>query len=702
MKATRKQYGMDSGSITEIAASDGAAWLCRLHGLACGRNGTDPGPSRGLGLFLVETQAGLLTPSAFALSAADLGEAEARLTFAHASSGLEYSSAWRLCAKTGVWRRRDALANRGRAATVIRRARARFVLSMGRYEVFSQESRWCGENQGSWRPLDHGRLEVSCEGARTCQGSSPVLGVRSVAAGAGLLFHPLPRGAWRLAAEAVLGGPLEDPYLIVECGPDESDFSVTLDPGAVWALPEILVQELPDGDERDAAPGLHRFAVDTLLPAPRKAPPLIYNTWFDAFDRLDPARLERQLDAAASLGCETFVVDAGWFGGTDQSWAELVGDWREKTNAAFRGKMRDFARTVRSRGLGFGLWAEPERMRPLSPVFREHPEWFIPASAPGVPVTDYYPDLSNPGAYGHVLGELVRLVETYELAWMKIDYNHSPARDPARRAFHGFYERWYAILDELRRRFPALTVEGCASGGLRADLEALAHVDCHFLTDTVDPVDQLRIGEGALIRMPPGRMSRWLVLRSVGRSIIRYGSTLEESPESVVAPGGAVWEPAATRSIRFLWAVTAASVMGLSGDVAGLEKTSRDELARLLAAYKGIRETVFRGHARLLTPVRPRSDLTGWSALEIAAPATPTSPEERLLFAYRLDDGTPTRRFTLAGLAPESRFEVAEVAGGPARTIVTGKELARYGIEVAIERRFDARVFSVKPAPASR
>ena len=127
--------------------------------------------------------------------------------------------------------------------------------------------------------------------------------------------------------------------------------------------------------------------------------------------------LRQQLAAAKEIGCDIFVIDAGWFGPQGPGWWNQAGDWREKTDAAFYGAMHGFAEEVRAAGLGFGLWMEPERFAAGVPVRQAHPEWFLPAQGDLARI-----DLENPEAYRYLRSEIGRLVETYRLAWMKIDF----------------------------------------------------------------------------------------------------------------------------------------------------------------------------------------------------------------------------------------------------------------------------------------
>ena len=165
-----------------------------------------------------------------------------------------------------------------------------------------------------------------------------------------------------------------------------------------------------------------------------------------------------------------------------KSSALIVVAWREKQKSAFKGRMADFTDEVRAAGLGFGLWMEPERNSRLVPLAKEHPDWLLPG-ANGY----YYPDLSQMKVYNHILSEISRLVETYELAWIKIDFNFELSIDPYRMEFANYYTKWYKLLDELRSKFPQVFFEGCASGGMRLDINTLSHFDGHFLSDNVNP-----------------------------------------------------------------------------------------------------------------------------------------------------------------------------------------------------------------------
>jgi alpha-galactosidase len=312
--------------------------------------------------------------------------------------------------------------------------------------------------------------------------------------------------------------------------------------------------------------------------------------------------------------------------------------------------MRAFADEVRAARLGFGLWMEPERFGPGVPIRKQHPEWFFPREATFARI-----DLTRSDARAYLKGEICRLVETYELAWMKVDFNFELGRDQSGAELSGYYAAWYRLLDEIRASHPGTIFEGCASGGMRFDLSTLAHFDAHFLTDTVHPIHVLRIWQGALLRLPPGGIIKWAVLRSVGRTMPTYTKSLADSPVTVAAPGGALWEPAETVDLDFAAAVALPAMLGLSGDLASLPDEAVERLAGHVAFFKQWRTMIRMSAAHLLTPPGAKQDRRGWAAVQLEHRET----DRHLVFTYRLDDGSSTKALRPDGCTGLARLRTA-------------------------------------------
>ena len=667
-----------------------AVWLTDVFGLSGSPAGQEVGPDRVRGLAVIETAAGRY--EADRLPLADLVAAGTTFHFRWhtAAEDVDLISTWTAEPASGVWRRSDILHNAGESTVRLRRCQARFVFAPGRYEVYSQRSGWCDENQGVWQPLHHGAIDLGCEGGRTCQGGTPYAVLRDAASQAAVAFHILPVGNWRIRIVAAATEPGADslPFAVVELGLSAEGLDLALEPGEAISLPDVLFQAVPEGAPHAAAPALHRHLLATLYKNAKPVAPVVYNTWFDVFEHIELPRLRDQLAAAKEVGCEVFVVDAGWYGAQAGDWGLQTGDWREKLDGAFHGRMREFADEVRAAGLGFGLWMEPERIGPMAPIRSQHPDWFVPV-AHGFS----RPRIEDEQVYAYLRGEISRLIETYDLAWLKVDFNHELGNDPSHTALHDYYTNWYRMLGELRAQFPNVFLEGCASGGMRSDALTLSRFDNHFLSDTVEPVDVLRIYQGALLRLPPGRIGKWAVVRSVGQTIPVYGVPLAQTPASIVVPGGAIWTPSITCDLDFVTRVAMCGMLGLSGDLAGLPAQAQQRMRHHVAFYKQWREFIAGSVAHLLTPPAGRKDRAGWAAIQLQHPAH----ESALVFVYRLDDVSAVRSIHLRDLNPERAYTVIDDEGEPVAGRRLGADLMDAGLPVTLPAKNSAAVLVIQP-----
>ncbi|MCX6992441.1 MAG: alpha-galactosidase [Kiritimatiellaeota bacterium] len=674
------------GAAVTFRAEKKSIRLDRLFGMPCEDNAT---PVRARGPALIATSLGRHEAGGLKLLEHRIAQDNARLIWQTDQGALRLESNWQFSAATGVLSRKDRLTNTGKLPVTIYRCLPRFTLAPGHYEVYAQQSRWSNESQGAWIPLHTGSLTLSCEWGRNTQNGTPYACLREVGVNRGVAFHVIPHGNWVIRFSTRMpSNPW--PFVAVELGLADEDLHLILAPGESLDLPEILIQDLPDGEPRSAATALHRY-INARLPAPTLPEiPIIYNTWFDHMSALDVPRLREQLKAARAIGCEAFVVDAGWFGPGDAGW-DLVGDWREKTDCAFHGRMKNFADEVRAAGLGFGLWMEPERVVAKAPIRLQHPEWFFP----GEPRFN----LDIPAARDYLHKEIARLIETYDLAWIKLDYNVSLGYDGSGAELSRYYDVWHRMLDDLRRAYPRTVFENCSSGAMRLDLSSLFHYDCHFLSDSVNPLDVIRIGEGSLLRLPPGRILRWAVLRGIGQTVPDLMQRMEESAERLVVPGGATWQIVESADVDYILGAALPGILGFSGDLLTVPAAARERIRWYVQFAKQWRGFMLTAVVHLLTPPRLMTDRAGWTALQLQSPETTTS----LVFTYHLpNDGSARRCFRLHGLHPDQRYTVRKVSpDGTVEALASGEELMHNGMEVVDpcqqHARWQAHITIIEP-----
>ena len=240
---------------------------------------------------------------------------------------------------------------------------------------------------------------------------------------------------------------------------------------------------------------------------PRTPRPVILNSWEAVYFDHDLDRLLRLADRAAQVGVERFVLDDGWFSGRRSDRAGL-GDWTVDPDVWPDG-LTPLADHVRSLGMEFGLWVEPEMVNLDSDLAREHPDWVLaPTAGPGPSARHQHVlDLANPDAWKYVLQCLDGLVDTYGIAYLKWDHNreldeavHGAGDRPAA---HAQVAALYRLIDTLKERHPGLEIESCASGGGRIDLGILARTDRVWASDCNDPLERQSIQRWTGQLLPP-------------------------------------------------------------------------------------------------------------------------------------------------------------------------------------------------------
>ena len=516
---------------------------------------------------------------------------------------------------------------------VFNKAFVSVILPPGPYEAFTQYSKWSNENQGSWLPLGGRGIILNTANGRTTEGNSPYLAMRMLGARDGIAFHVLPVGDWRIR---VMPLPFsnDEPPIRVDLGISDETLAFRLAPGESWALPEVIVHHFDDFDE--APEMLHGFLPEALNLKYKKLP-VEYNTWLDVYAKLDVARLERQLAAAKAIGCEVFVVDAGWFGPGDSSWA-TVGDWREKTDAAFFGKMADFADKVRKNGLEFGFWIEPERFNPNAPVVKEHPEWFTKTGS------CYRIELEIPEAYQYQKKTIFSLIDKYKARYIKTDMNAQLGIDDSGAAHYRYARLFYQLMDEVRAAYPDLVLECCASGALRTDLEALKHFDVFFPSDSSNPFTQTDMFIGFWQRFLPSKLMRWITLRELKDAPPLYGG---KANGVVVAPYEGTWEEFFAVDLESVLAASfACGQYGFTGDLDSLSAENRQLVKKYVSLFKK-----FRRHQKM--DCFCLVDTPTFKVLEILFGKTPA-----LIVQYIASEKLGTRKIYPRGLDWDKHYSV--------------------------------------------
>ena len=393
-------------------------------------------------------------------------------------------------------------------------------------------------------------------------------------------------GNWRIAVEQTAAEQVR-----VTAGYNPFDFAYPLKSGESLETPPYY-GGFTDKGFGEMSRMLHAFERAEIAPhgTDARLRPVWYNSWQVFETEVTEANQKELATKAAALGVELFLVDDGWFHlrkGTNAG----LGDWWEDRDK-FPNGLKPLADHVKSLGMDFGLWIEPEMVNPNSDLYRAHPDWVL--EFPGRPRTEgreqLVLNLARNDVKEFMFAALDRLVTQNNIRLFKWDMNRfltepgwaeMPVAEQ-KKVWVLYTQNLYELIDRLRAKHPGLEIESCKGGGGRVDMGILQRVDQFWTSDNTDALDRLQIQEGfSYAYAPKFMMDR--VPPPVSRS--GYRNVRANTP------------------LEFRFLVAMQGSLGLSLNLPQLTSEETETARRLVGFYKTIRETTQSGNLyRLLSP----------------------------------------------------------------------------------------------------
>ena len=484
----------------------------------------------------------------------------------------------------GAYLREDTLENLTGEPLVLHRALSRFTFEGDNYEIYTQYNNWQHESVGEWMPLNTS-VSTASAGIRSCQSATPMMALHNKQSEKTTVFHLFPNAAWQMKATRLRLGDKYD-GVALECGFTDSALALEIKPHETISLPAVLFFEAKEKRDFDA----HKLHAIYNRLFPRKELPLLYNTWLLEFDNIRVDNILRQVDTAAELGIETFVIDAGWFG-TKPQWDRCIGEWTENLTGGYCGRVSEISEYVRSKGLRFGMWLEPERALPHTEAVKAHPDYYI---------HEEFLDFANDEARKYIFDITCGLIEKYHLSYMKFDFNNSFAYDPSFAGFYRYLEGQKKYVADLKARYPHLYLTNCASGGFRMDLEQAKLFDSFWISDNQGPYEGLTIYKDTALRLPPSCIEKWNV-QTFCEGFPEYQKT--ELRRLPISCNNATWDFVLNVTDEYTFNFLSGGVIGFSCNIADFPADYKAKLKAFLAQYKQDRAFYANATMRVLCDV---------------------------------------------------------------------------------------------------
>lgn len=296
-----------------------------------------------------------------------------------------------------------------------------------------------------------------------------------------------------------------DPGVSFRIGPTSRQSIRIIAPGEAFTTPAVHMGCV-DHDFDGAVQAIHEHVRHSVLPkqTPNKSYlvqcllPEDEVTSILRGDECNEANLRKFLDVCQAAGVELFILD-----GPD--WAVVHGNWVPK-KSKFPNGLVPLVEYAHSKGILFGLYAEPEGGRPRfagSQFVKDHPDWSYGSN--------YELNLQIPEASHYMENEICRIIDEYKLDLYRHDFNSVLMGENSCTERNGFTENDYmrhqeqfdSIFDRIRLKYPNVILQQASYGGCRLDLGTVSRFHEQFATDICSYPKMFQMISGMSVFLPP-------------------------------------------------------------------------------------------------------------------------------------------------------------------------------------------------------
>ncbi len=301
----------------------------------------------------------------------------------------------------------------------------------------------------------------------------------------------------------------------VQIGLGSENFEWCLNAGETFVTPEAVMTYSDSGIGKMSR-NFHKFTRGHILPPePFEKRPVVLNTWEACYFDIDENELLRFAETAADCGIDMVVMDDGWFGARNHDRAGL-GDWYENRDK-FKDGLKPFVDKMKSYGIKFGIWVEPEMVNPDSDLYRAHPEWCVQCKGREGMLSraQLVLDMGNPDVLDYLKDIFSKTFDGVSIDYFKWDMNRHMSQVgstvlPADRQGEAAYRYMLGVYDLFRwfrKKFPNAMIENCSGGGGRYDLGMMKYSTMIWTSDNTNCHKRIMIQYSSMLAYPASTMS---------------------------------------------------------------------------------------------------------------------------------------------------------------------------------------------------
>jgi len=427
--------------------------------------------------------------------------------------------------------------NSGEESLVLDRISSGYIAGIGRggkpfdqkrFVLHTCDSSWQGEGQwrsgyiedfGVYPTYNHNTQRawrIGSVGSWTTCRHYPMIMLEDTELGETWYFEIATSSSWFI--EVSVGGYRGDLWLDVllsGCHDRHDGWYYELQPGQNYTAPLAIYGKVKGGFE-EAVTALNTYKRARMKRAfPGGKIPVCFNDYMNCLWALPTKeKLIPLIDAAAGVGCEYFVIDAGWFG-EDEDWSGGLGDYDQNDALFGEGGFDGILRYIRQKGMLPGCWLEVESVVAGTKVLDRIPNARLTRHGKVIGKTRAFLDFRNPEVCKHVFSIFERLYNK-GIRFIKNDYNQNigigidgELGQASPEELRRNQEAFMALIDRVCAAFPDLVIENCSSGCMRADHASEKHFYMQSVSDQEYYERMPSVVQGLVACMPPERVGIW-------------------------------------------------------------------------------------------------------------------------------------------------------------------------------------------------
>ncbi len=337
-----------------------------------------------------------------------------------------------------------------------------------------------------------GKICISSNGSQVTSRYLP-LGILERESFGMFMFELTPSGSWAYEIEGGSGDVDDAEVRLVITGKTLMDngWYRTLAPQESYLTDEVKIVGAEDLDGIAEQFTVYRrnkrmqFGVDA-------SSQVIYNNFQqNTYDHPTSETDVISMDMAKAMGCDYYVVDAGWHDDSENniSPTQKIGEWEENV-ASYPNGFKETVDGARTRGMKFGLWVELQSIgfyAKNKEILSEECFFHINGKRP-ISNNRYQLDFTKGKTREFATGVIDKIVSRYAPDYIKIDYNQTVYGNDCEQgslteglALHvRAYNQWFI---EIQNKYPQILFESCASGGMNIDASKADITNVFSITD---------------------------------------------------------------------------------------------------------------------------------------------------------------------------------------------------------------------------